>query len=506
MNQLKNLAGDTFWYGLSSIVGRIISYLLTPLYTTVFLPGEYGVVTELYGYVAFLNIVFMYGLETAYFRFATREPDHSANFFNTTVSSIIVSTLVISGALVLSAGWIVDALGYSGQENIIYWLAAIIAIDTLAAIPFAQLRLSRKPKRFAFIKLTNIITTIFLNIFFLVICRSIHQGEYLADLKPFVGYIYDHEFAIKYVFLSNLLANLLYVFLLFDQFKNFNFDIKKNTIKPILIYSLPLLFMGLAAVTNDMLSRVLLKYLLPDGFYPGQTSLYALGIFGACYKLSVFMTLGIQAFRYAAEPFFFSNAKNKNSPELFSSVMHGFVIFNAIVFLAISVNLEPLGNIFLRTEAYREGLYIVPFLLSGGLFLGVYYNLSLWFKVTDKTIYGAYITLFGAAITIILNVILIPIAGYFGSAIATAITYLSMVLFSYFLGRKFYPIPYKVLSGVTYVGLAGLLAYLFYSLDLGGFWANVFVRNLSVIGYIIFVYIKERKHLKGQRLGKITLP
>lgn len=506
MSQLKKLAGETVWYGLSSIIGRVISYLLTPLYTTVFLPGEYGVVTELYGYAAFLNIVYIYGLETAYFRFATKDMKNAQGFFNITVSSIFMTSIVLSAILILFSSQIVETLGYPGQEQVVYWLSAILAVDALVAIPFARLRLERKARRFATAKLINITLTIALNLFFLVVCDKIYEGVYLEHLRSSITAIYNPNFQVKYVFLSNLIANGLYIILLADLFIGFRLTVNWSKLKPLITYGLPLLFMGLAVVTNEMLSRVLLKYWLPEGFYPSKSSLDALGIFGACYKLSVFMTLGIQAFRYAAEPFFFSNASDKNSPELFSKVMHGFLIFNAVVFLAISVNLEFLGFVFLRMEAYREGLYIVPFLLLGGLLLGVYYNLSLWFKLTDKTIYGAYITGLGALVTIILNLLLIPVLGYFGSALTTMITYLIMVITSYSLGRKHYPIPYKVTGGLLYIVSSAGLAFLFYNVDTENFASNLLVRNLGVVVFLVMVYLIERKHIKGKAIWGIRIP
>lgn len=506
MSQLKKLAGETVWYGISSILGRVIVYFLTPLYTTVFIASEYGVITELFAYSAFLNILYMYGMETAYFRFATKNKDNADDYFDLAVSSIIVSSCVFSGILAFFANPIMNYLGYSGHEEIIYWFAALIAIDSIVAIPFARLRLQKKVKRFAFIKLFNVTLVVLLNVFFIVICADIIDGQYLSVLKPFISTFYTTDFNVKYVFLSTLLGNLIFILLLADQFKTFKFYFDFEKFKPVLIYASPLILMGLAGVTNEMLSRALLKEILPEGFYSDQSNLAALGIFGACYKLSIFMVLGNQAFRYAAEPFFFSNAADKNSPALFSNLMLGFVIFNSIVFLVVSLNLEWLALLFLRSAEYRQGLFIVPVLLMAYLFLGIFYNLSVWYKITDNTKYGAVIAVIGAMITIILNYTLIPILGYLGSALATLATYSSMVGVSYFIGQKFFPVPYPIFKIFLYISLSSVIVYLLYPMDFGGIWLNFFIKNIGAVIFLLFVFFSERKNLKGRIIFGLRIP
>jgi len=236
-------------------------------------------------------------------------------------------------------------------------------------------------------------------------------------------------------------------------------------LKPLFKYAYPLMFMGLAGVTNDMLSRPMLKYYLPEGFYEGLTNQEVLGIFGACYKLATFMLIGIQAFRFASEPFFFSSSKDKNSPELFAKVMHWFVIAGCFFLFSISINLDIIKLIFLRSEAYWQGLHIVPILLLANLFLGVYYNLSIWFKLSDRTHFGSWISIFGAILTVTLNIIFIPIFGYEGSALVTLLCYLSMCSVSFYLGQKYYPIPYKVGKNIIYVTGTLVLTYLVMSIN-----------------------------------------
>ncbi|MEP2025612.1 MAG: polysaccharide biosynthesis C-terminal domain-containing protein [Reichenbachiella sp.] len=506
MSSIKGLAGDTMWYGLSSIIGRMISYLLVPLYTAVFLPGEYGIVTELYAYIAFLYPLFTYGMETAYFRYANKKPEEEPALFNLLNTVIIITSSILVGILLWFGTDIAIWLDYAGKEIVFYWLAIVLGVDAIVVLPFARLRFRNRPKKFAMIRFFNITFAVFLNLLFLVFCLKIYEGSWFIGWQQFMLDHYDFEFKAKYVFLSNLISNSLLIVLLFKEYDGFRPSFNWKKITPILLYAAPLLFMGLAGVTNEMLSRALLKIWLPDGFYPDQTSLDALGVFGACYKLSVFMMLGIQAFRYAAEPFFFSNAENKDSPKLFANVMTGFVIFCVFVFVAISLNLEIIGLIFFSNPAYREGLYVVPFLLMAYLFNGIYYNLSVWYKVTDKTIYGAWITICGALVTMALNYLLIPIMGYFGSSIVTLISYFLMAATSYFFGQKYYQVPYQVFQIFKYITIASLLVYGFYQFNSENWLVNFFVRNLGVLIFVIGTYFAERKHISGRVVFGFKIP
>lgn len=460
MGQLRQLAGQTVAYGASSVLGRVLNYLLVPLYTAVFTPEAYGVVTELYAFVAFLNIVYTYGLETAYFRFATRSNDPQRHF-NIAQSSLVLSSLLFSAILIVLSADIAALLQYPGQGKYVVWLAAVLAIDAMVAVPFARLRLEGRAWRFAALKLTNIGLNIGLNLFFLVFCpwwMEQHPGS-------LIGEIYSGELGVGYVFLSNLIANGLYLVFFVGWFAQLRFRLGPEW-RAMMLYALPLLVMGFAGVTNEMLSRVLLKYWLPVGYYPGQGNQEILGIFGACYKLSVFMTLAVQAFRYAFEPFFFAKSADKNSPALFAKVMHGFIIFASFSWLVISLFLPEIAPIFLRRPEYLSALGIVPWLLGGGLLLGVYFNLSVWYKLTDQTKYGAWITISGAVATVVLNFALIPVMGYMGSAVTTFVSYLLMVIVSFLMGQKHYFIPYKTGKGLFYIALAGLSILAFYFCDL----------------------------------------
>ncbi|MEQ9405443.1 MAG: lipopolysaccharide biosynthesis protein [Cyclobacteriaceae bacterium] len=449
MSLLRKLAGQTAVYGLSSVLGRMLNYLLVPLYTTVFIPGEYGIVTELYAYVAFFNILYIYGLETAYFRFSSQ--DSGYNYFNLAFSSILISSIILSGIGYWFSDEIAILLQYEGRGNLIRWLMAILAIDAIVAIPFAYLRQSGKATKFAVFKLSNITVNIGLNLFFLVFC------PWFLNDRPdhFLQLIYNPDLGVGYVFLSNLIANGMYLLFFIPLWLKARLTFSLLEWKKMMNYAWPVLLIGFAGVTNEMLSRAILKYRLPEGFYEGYSNLEIVGIFGACYKLSIFMILAVQAFRYAFEPFFFAKASDKNSPELFAKIMTWFVIFTSFSWLFISVLLPYIAPIFLRQESYTVALDAVPWLLGGGLFLGVFYNLSLWYKLTNKTILGAWISIIGAATTLVLNWILIPVIGYMGSAIATFFTYFLMVVISYFWGRKHYPVPYHIRKNLLYIIGAG---------------------------------------------------
>ena len=411
----------------------------------------------------------------------------------------MLSSLLLSALLISISGTIARYINFPDQQEYIMWLSVILAVDAIVAIPFARLRLLNKAVKFASIKLANILITVGANLLFLVFFRQIYEGAYLQDLKPLVAYVYNPDFGIGYIFLINLVANALIIPMLWREFSVFRFELNKDMLRPILVYAYPLLFMGMAGAVNELLDRILLEKVLPEDFYPGRSSMAAIGIYSACYKLSIFMTLAIQAFRYAAEPFFFSQAEQKDSPQAFALIMKWFVIACAFIFLFISANMEVFAELFLRRPEYHEGLVVVPVLLLANLFLGVYYNLTVWFKLTDKTHFGTYISFGGAAITIGFNLLLIPVLGYMGSAIATLICYFTMALVCYLLGNKHYPIPYPVGSMVSYILLAMALVAAALYLPVENFWARqVYHLALSSV-FLVVVWLRERAYFLSKK-------
>ena len=494
MSTLKKLASDTAIYGVSSIGGRLLNYLLVPFYTGVFEAGEYGVVTQVYAFVAFLNVLYLYGLETAYFRYANRYREDEPRIFKTAFTSIFCSSLLLSGLLCLLADPIADALGAPGKEHYVYWFAAILSIDAIMAIPFARLRLQGRPVKFAAAKLGNIVLNIGLNIFFLVFCYDILKGEYLQELQPLIAGFFRPEWGVDYVFLSNLIANAAWILILFPELMQARFQLDKGYWKQMLIYAYPLLFMGIAGATNEMMSRSMLQYILPERFYPDLSNEEVLGIFGACYKLSIFMNLVIQAFRFASEPFFFSKAADRNSPTTFAQVMQYFVIACCFIFFAVSINLHWISPLVLQDAIYWRGIEIVPVLLLAYLFFGIYMNLAIWFKLADKNKYGTWFTVSGAILTIILNYTLIPLWGMMGAAVSTLVVYAFMAFICYWYGQKHYPIPYRLAHSLGYILGSTLLVYGFLALDIEHIWLKTTLSMGLTLLSLLFVFFYEKKH------------
>jgi len=463
MSLLKSLVKQSATYGVSSILGRIINFLLVPFYTNPSWTGidlkEFGIYSELYAYMAFLNIIYLFGMETTFFRFSTKENMLKDEVYNSSESVIFTTSLFFSSLLILLSGPISELLNYPEKRAYIILLSLILAVDAIVAIPFAKLRLENKAKSFAIFKLINIFLNVFFNIFFLYFCWQVHLGKLFPVLKPVIELIYIPDFQVGYIIVSNLLANTLQIPFLWSSFKNLRFHINFKILREMFKYSYPLMFMGLAGMVNEVLDRILLRVMLPHGFYPGKSTLEAIGIYGACYKLSMFMSLAIQAFRYAADPFFFSHSKEENSFNLFAVIMKYFIISCTIIYVLVGANLQIFGLI-LRSPAYREGLIIVPFLLLANLFLGIYINLAAWYKLTDKTYAGTVITFIGAGITVGANIILIPILGYLGAAIATLLCYAGMAMVGYFWGQKHFPVPYNVFSAVAYLTASSAIVWI----------------------------------------------
>ncbi|HEX6226338.1 MAG TPA: polysaccharide biosynthesis C-terminal domain-containing protein [Chryseolinea sp.] len=478
MGKLKSLAGETILYGVGSMLPRFLNFLLVRLHTDVFAPEEYGLISKILAYVAVFNVIYTFGMETAYFRFSTKEGASESRVFNLAQTVILSVSLLISIGLFLTAKPIAAILEIPGQEIIIIWFAAIMFIDAVVAIPFARLRLQKKPLLFALGKIVNIVLLIGLNIYFL-------------------KFAYNPAVGIGYVVLANLIANAFFLLFFFKTLVAWRPAFDKN-ISPIMLqYAYPIMITGLAGVTSDMFSRQTLDWWLPENFYPGQSPQYALGLFSACFKLAVLMSLAIQAFRYAAEPFFFSNASDKQSPALFSKVNHYFIIVCCILLLGVGINLDLLSFLFLGDSKYAQALPIVPILLLGYLFNGVYYNLTVWFKVTDRTYFATIITITGAVITIAANYVLIPIAGYMGSSWATLLCYFSMATMCYLFGQKYYPIPYKVVKGLAYIVITTALVYGINSIVIADQIVATGFHFLVLGLYLFVVYLIEKKELRS---------
>ena len=479
MNPLKNLLGQTAIYGLSSIVGRLLNYLLVPLYTRYFTTSEYGDVTLLYAYVAFLLIVLTYGMETAFFRFSQQHPN-KPTVYSTSLISLIVSSSLFVGIMLFNAQAIADALSFSSHPEYVQYFALILGLDALSAISFAKLREQNRALRFAAIRLINIFINIGLNLFFIVYCPLVIANN-LEGIE-LVQSIYSEDVGIGYIFISNLVASGLTVLLFVPEMVKSTWRFDTVLWLKMMIYALPLMLAGLAGITNETIDRILLNYLLP-----AEISASEIGLYSAFYKLSIIMTLFVQTFRFAAEPFFFAQEKEKNAKAVYASVMKYFTIVTAFIFLSVTIYYDLVKQ-FVGSDFHDDrGAIIVPILLLANLFLGLYYNLSVWYKLTEKTLFGAYMSLFGAGITIVLNLLLIPKLGFVGSAWATLFCYFLMVLCSYFLGRKHYPIAYPLGRIALYFAL--MLGLYFSSIN----WSFGMVNNtLYLIIFIAVAFALER--------------
>jgi len=435
LNPLKKLVTDTAIYGVSSIVGRFLNWWLVPYHAGIFNPDEYGVVSNLYSYVAFAIILLTYGMETGFFRFASAKEKREA-IYSTSMISLLSTTLLFLLVIGLFRENIAVALQYPGKSAFIWWLAITVSIDAITAIPFARLRLTNRPIKFATIKVVNIFFNIGFNIFFLSVCPwMLKNWPDLLILR-----FYNPELGVGYIFMANMLASLFTLVMLYKELLIIKLQFDTALLKTMLVYSFPILVIGIAGMINQNIDKILIPFLISDD----QNPMYQLGIYGANYKLAVLMNMFIQAFRYSFEPFFFNrnSGENRDNPAVYAKVMKYFVLFGLIIFLGMVLNLDFVK--LLIPAKYHEGIKVVPIILLADLFFGVFFSASIWYKIKDKTWYGAIIALTGAFITLVLNIVLIPVWGYMGSAIALLICYSVMMIMNHFWGQKYYPIPLNV--------------------------------------------------------------
>lgn len=491
MNPLKKLAGQTAIYGLPTILGRLLNYLLVPLYTRVFVPEEYGIVTEMYAYVSFLFVLLTYGMETAFFRFAGQE-EQRGKVFGTALTSLVATSSVFLFFTFGSASFLAGKLGYSDHTEYVKWFALILAADVISTIPYANLRLKNKAFRFAAVKFINILSNIGFNLFFIVACPAILDHFPGSTIAGFIGMFYSADVGIGYIFISNLLASLITLVLLLPEISPASFKPDRELLKKMLAYSWPLLIFGMAGIVNETFDRIILKHLITDK----SDAMVQLGIYGACYKVSILMTLFIQTYRYAAEPFFFDQAGKKDARKTYATTMHYFIIICLFIFLAITMYLDFVMHFV--GKSYREGVQVVPVLLLANMFLGVFYNLSVWFKLTDKTKTGALISFAGAVVTVVLNFLLIPLMGYMGAAWATLACYAFMMVLSYLIGQRYYRIEYDLKSALKYL-VAALIIYFLASLELLDItWTRVLLNTMLLLLFMVFVYGSEKQRFMAE--------
>ena len=439
-------------------------------------------VAEFYAYAGFFAVVLVFGFETGYFRFRDKDGNTPDVAYSTVLRFLLVANLGFFLLLLVGSDVLANALQHAGHPEYIVWIAAILAMDAIGAVAFAKLRAQEKALRFAGIKIIEILVNVGLCLLFIVVLRNASAG-WAADLwNPAMG--------VGYIFIANLVASGVKLLLLAPQLRGVTQGFDFVLFKKMLRYSLPMVIIGFAGVVNEMLDRALMKYLLPGDT---QSNLTQLGIYSACYKLSILMSLFIQAFRYAGEPFFFAHAADKNAPKTYADVLTYFVIFCTFIFLLVTLYLDIFK--YFVGAAFREGMFIVPILLLANLFLGIYVNLSIWYKLTDRTMMGAYVSLGGAFITVVLLLWWVPLFGYAGAAWATLACYASMALVSYLLGRKYYPVPYDVKRVLGYMGFAVTLYFANQQwIMLTGMHA-LLSGTLFMLVYVVAVYVVDGRKL-----------
>ncbi len=444
MGIIGKLASQTAIYGLSSIFGRFLNYLLVPLYTYYFSAEEYGVVSEFYAYAGFFSVVLLLGFDTGYFRFRNKQQALDDKAYSTSLWFILVVNMWFMALIVWINPWLSSLLNYPNHPEYILCFSLILIMDAVASIPFARLRAEDKAFRFAGVKIVEILITVGLSLFFIKYCPKLTADNTFPWLTKF----YDPTIGVGYIFIANLIASICKFFMLSPQLFGLRWGFNNVLFPQMLRYSLPMVIIGFAGIINEMLDRVLLKQLLP---HDATTNMKMLGIYSACYKLSILMSLFIQAFRFAAEPFFFVYAEKNDARSIYAKVLRFFVIFCVFIFLLVTLFID-FFKYFVGPE-FRVGLDVVPILLLANLCLGIYVNLSIWYKLTDRTLLGAFVALSGAALTIVLNIWWIPIYGFMGSAWATLACYGSMALVSYVLGQIYYPVKYDVMRILAYITL-----------------------------------------------------
>lgn len=476
MNPVKKIFGQTAIYGLPSILGRLLNYLLVPLHTYFMKPEAYGVVSELYSWVAFLIVFLTFGMETAFFRFSNQEGEDKSKVFKASFATVIGINLFFLAVVVLAINPISAAMLYENHPEYILLVAIIIAIDTISALPLAKLRMEEKMKKFVTIQMSSILINILMNVILMIF--------FFDDAQP--------EKGVVYILIANLFASLVKPLMMLKDFFGIDLSIDFSLVKRMLSYSFPLVIAGFAGIINETMDRILLKFVSIDAGLTQTEAMFQVGVYSACYKLAMLISIFLQAYRFAAEPFFFKLNKSSDENKVYGKVMNYFIAIVILFFLLVSLNL-PILKYFISNHMYWDGLEVVPILLIANIFLGIYFNQSIWYKLSGQTKFGAYIAIVGAVLTIGLNVYFIPEYGYVACAWTTLVVYGIQMVLSYFLGQKHYPIPYNLTKFFTYFGL-GLMLYLMSKLwnNLDSVLFQLVINNFLILVYVGFILWVEK--------------
>ncbi|MFV7236251.1 lipopolysaccharide biosynthesis protein [Flavobacterium sp. ZB4R12] len=479
MGLYKSLFKQTAIYGLATVLPRMFSFLLVPLYTDLLPKAEYGKVSIIFAWMIFFNVILAYGMETAFFRFYNNETNKKS-VVETTMVSIFWTSICFLFVALLFRNTLAQWSGIDAQY--ITYTIWILVLDALVIIPFSKLRAYQKPMVYAAIKIGNVVINLSLSVFFLLFLPKIAESH----PNGFLGSLYIENFQIGYIFLANIIASLLTFVILSPDYILLKWKFDFALWKRMMRYGLPIMVAGIAFAINEQFDKILLGRLLPANIAEAEV-----GVYSACYKLGLFMVLYRTAYTLGIEPFFFSHAANKDAPQTYATVTKYFVIFGSFILLAVIVFADILKYFMIRDTSYWEAMKVVPLIVLANFFLGIYTNLSVWYKLIDKTYIGAYISIVGAIITLVLNYMLIPTMSYYGSAIATIAAYGSMMFISYYLGNKYYPIPYDAKKIGGYLSLSiGFSAISFY-----GFRENYFVGISLLLAFMYFIYYNEKEML-----------
>lgn len=481
MAGIKSLAKDTAIYGMSSIIGKFLNWCLTPLYTYILVAEQYGVVTNLYAWIALMLVLLTYGLETGFFRFANDpakgEPQ---SIYSTCLVSLSATTLLFFALASFFLTPVANLLECSQHPEYILMLVSIICLDVFSALPFAYLRYQKRPLRFAFLKLLNIILTISFNLFFLIICPWIYKSN-----PEWISWFYVPGYGAGYILVSNVMASFILLLTLSPEIFKIRWHFRYDLLKQILRYSFPLLILGLAGMMNQNLDKIIFPYLIKDH----TLAMTELGIYGANFKIAVVMVMFTQAFRYAYDPFIFAKSKGEDKRMTYALAMKYFIIVDLLIFLGVMFYLDILR--YFINPAYFSGLKVVPIVMLAELFSGIFFNLSLWYKLTDRTQWGVYFSLIGLVIILIMNIYLVPLYGYMACAWAAFACYFAMMFFSWLIGQRYYPINYDLKGIGKYFVLALLLYGISTWIKIDNIILRLAFRTLLLLIYALYLIKKD---------------
>jgi len=479
VNEVRTLAKQTMIYGFGTIVPRFLNYgILTFFYTRIFEKGEYGIVTELYAWMVLLLVVLTYGMETGFFRFAQKKEDYK-KIYSTTLISLLITSSLFMIIVNIFIGPVSAVLNYSNNHDYIRMFAAIVAIDAFSAIPFARLRQENRPIMFSIIKIANVVITIIAVFFFFLIAPGIYEKSH-----GWFRELYNPDYGVGYVFLANLVGSASTLIMLLPFIINIKPVFDRHIWVRMVTYSFPLLIAGLSGSINDTLDKVILRRIVGE-----NNGLATVGEYGAGYKIAVLMALFIQMFRFAAEPFFFERARHEKAKETYAFVMKYFVICMLIVYLGI--NLYISGFQLIIGKSFRDAIIVVPIVSMAYLFYGIYINHSIWYKLNDLTKYGIYITLIGAAITVLINILFIPVYGYMASAWAHVASYGAMIIMSFIFAEKYYKVNYNMKGLIPYFIVATGMVIFSLTFDYKNLVTELIINTLFIIVFLIFTQYKD---------------